>query len=297
SRRRRQSVHGLRRPARRRPLRHREPARARAGVQRRRLQGERRSGGAQDAARGARLPGELRAAARRVRRRRGRALPALRPLGTVRVRPPGDRPRADPRLRTGLSPVIRFEGFAGRAAVVTGAGGGMGLQIARDLLEAGAKVTGIDVKERPGELKGATYAQGDVSDARFVAGAIRAAFAESGRLDYLVNAAGVLWFGRDRSLLDIDLDVWNRLMAINLTGCMLTARHAIPLMQRTGGGAMVHFSSTQCLRGDDKPQDAYQAAKAGILALSKSIAIQFAKDKIRSNVILPSATESPMQAR
>lgn len=193
--------------------------------------------------------------------------------------------------------MIRFEGFAGRAAVVTGAGGGMGLQIARDLLEAGAKVTGIDVKERPGELKGATYAQGDVSDARFVAGAIRAAFAESGRLDYLVNAAGVLWFGRDRSLLDIDLDVWNRVIAINLTGCMLTARHAIPLMQRTGGGAMVHFSSTQCLRGDDKPQDAYQAAKAGILALSKSIAIQFAKDKIRSNVILPSATESPMQAR
>jgi 3-oxoacyl-[acyl-carrier protein] reductase len=189
------------------------------------------------------------------------------------------------------------DGFAGRAAVVTGAGGGMGLQIARDLLAAGARVTGLDVKDRPGELQGAAYAQGDVSDERFVAGAIGAAFAESGRLDYLVNAAGVLWFGRDRSLLDIDLDVWNRVIAINLTGCMLTARHAIPLMQRTGGGALVHFSSTQCLRGDDRPQDAYQVAKAGILALSKSIAIQFAAGKIRSNVILPSATESPMQAR
>jgi NAD(P)-dependent dehydrogenase (short-subunit alcohol dehydrogenase family) len=193
--------------------------------------------------------------------------------------------------------MIRWEGFAGRSAVVTGAGGGMGLQIARDLLQAGARVTGIDVKERPGELEGAAYAQGDVSDERFVAGAISAAFAESGRLDYLVNAAGVLWFGRDRSLLDIDLDVWNRVIAINLTGCMLTARHAIALMRRTGGGAMVHFSSTQCLRGDDRPQDAYQVAKAGLLALSKSIAIQFAKDRIRSNVILPSATESPMQAR
>jgi 3-oxoacyl-[acyl-carrier protein] reductase len=194
--------------------------------------------------------------------------------------------------------MARFEGFAGRSAVVTGAGGGMGLQIARDLREAGARVTGIDVKERPSELEGAAYAQGDVSEERFVAGAIGAAFAESGRLDYLVNAAGVLWFGRDRSLLDIDLDVWNRVVAINLTGCMLCARHAIPLMRKTGGGgAMVHFSSTQCLRGDDKPQDAYQVAKAGILALSKSIAIQFAKDRIRSTVILPSATESPMQAR
>jgi len=59
----------------------------------------------------------------------------------------------------------------------------------------------------------------------------------------------------------------------------------------------VHISSTQCLRGDDRPQDAYQVSKAGILALSKSIAVQFAKDGIRSNVILPSATESPMQAR
>ena len=193
--------------------------------------------------------------------------------------------------------MARFEGFAGRTAVVTGAGGGMGLQIARDLLAAGAKVTAMDVKERPAELEGAAYAQGDVSDERFVAGAIGATVAESGRLDYLVNAAGVLWFGRDRSLLDVELEVWNRVIAINLTGCMLSARHAIPLMQKTGGGAIVHFSSTQCLRGDDKPQDAYQVAKAGILALSKSIAIQFAKRGIRSNVILPSATESPMQAR
>jgi NAD(P)-dependent dehydrogenase (short-subunit alcohol dehydrogenase family) len=190
-----------------------------------------------------------------------------------------------------------WDGFAGRTAVVTGAGGGMGLQIARDLLAAGVKVTGIDLKDRPAELEGTAYALGDVSDDGFVAKAIGGAFAASGRLDYLVNAAGVLWFGRDRSLLDVELEVWNRVIAINLTGCMLTTRHAVPLMQKTGGGAIVHFSSTQCLRGDDRPQDAYQVSKAGILALSKSIAIQFAKDGIRSNVILPSATESPMQAR
>jgi NAD(P)-dependent dehydrogenase (short-subunit alcohol dehydrogenase family) len=181
--------------------------------------------------------------------------------------------------------------------VVTGAGGGMGLQIASELLAAGAMVAGIDIKDRPKGLADALFHQGDVSDDRFVRQAIDSAYAETGRLDYLVNAAGVLWFGRDRSLLDVELEVWNRVIAINLTGCMLTARHAIPLMQTSGGGAMVHFSSTQCLRGDDKPQDAYQVSKAGILALSKSIAIQFAKDRIRSNVILPSATESPMRAR
>jgi NAD(P)-dependent dehydrogenase (short-subunit alcohol dehydrogenase family) len=190
-----------------------------------------------------------------------------------------------------------WEGFAGKTAVVTGAAGGMGLRIASDLVAAGARVIAIDVKDRPPGLGDALYHQGDVSDDRFVATAVGSAFAETGRLDYLVNAAGVLWFGRDRSLLDIELEVWNRVIAINVTGCMLTARHAIPLMRKTGGGAMVHFSSTQCLRGDDKPQDAYQVAKAGILALSKSIAIQFAREQIRSNVILPSATESPMQAR
>ena len=193
--------------------------------------------------------------------------------------------------------MTRWEAFTGRTAVVTGAGGGMGLQIASDLLAAGATVAGIDVKDRPDALDDALYHQGDVSDQGFVAEAIGNAYAETGRLDYLVNAAGVLWFGRDRSLVEIELETWNRVIAINLTGCMLSARHAIPLMQKSGGGALVHFSSTQCLRGDDQPQDAYQVAKAGILALSKSIAIQFAKDNIRSNVILPSATESPMQAR
>jgi NAD(P)-dependent dehydrogenase (short-subunit alcohol dehydrogenase family) len=187
--------------------------------------------------------------------------------------------------------------FASRTAVVTGAGGGMGLEVARDLIAAGVKVAGLDVKERPGALDAALYAQGDVSDDGFVGEAIGRAFAVTGRLDYLVNAAGILLFSEDKSLVEIELATWNRVLAINLTGCMLTARHAIPCMEKSGGGAMVHVSSIQCLRGDDRPQDAYQVAKAGILALSKSIAIQFAPRKIRSNVILPGPTESPMQAR
>jgi NAD(P)-dependent dehydrogenase (short-subunit alcohol dehydrogenase family) len=185
--------------------------------------------------------------------------------------------------------------FAGKSAVVTGAAGGMGLNIARDLAAAGARVTGIDLLPRPDGFAG--WVQGDVGDEATLARAMSAAFERAGRLDCLVNAAGVLWFDRDRSLLDIDLAIWERVIRINLTGCMLAARHAIPLMRSSGGGAMVHISSTQCLRGDDRPQDAYQVSKAAILALSKSIAVQFAGDRIRSNVLLPSATESPMQAR
>lgn len=191
--------------------------------------------------------------------------------------------------------------FTGKTALVTGAGGGMGLAIARDLLARGANVTLIDQKPRPEALDRAPgralYCQGDLTDPDFVASAFAKTERATGQLDYLVNAAGVLWLDRDRSAAEIELDVWNRVLAINLTACVLTVRHAVPLMRRAGGGAMVHISSIQCLRGDPVPQDAYQASKAGLLALSKSIAIQYAGDGIRSNALLPGPTISPMQAR
>ncbi|HTO82933.1 MAG TPA: SDR family NAD(P)-dependent oxidoreductase [Methylomirabilota bacterium] len=190
--------------------------------------------------------------------------------------------------------------FTNKTAIVTGAGGGMGLNIARDLLAGGARVTMIDLKpERPADLPAdrALYLIGDVTDDTFVYKAIAHAFHETGHLDYLVNAAGVLLFGRDKSLVEIDLDLWDKVLAVDLKSMVITTRAAVPFMQQSGGGAMVHISSIQCLRGDDKPQDAYQAAKAGMLALSKSIAIQFARDGIRSNCILPGPVDSPMQDR
>jgi NAD(P)-dependent dehydrogenase (short-subunit alcohol dehydrogenase family) len=192
-------------------------------------------------------------------------------------------------------------GFSGKHAVVTGAGGGIGLNVARDLLAAGAAVTLVDLKPRLDGLdeygERADYRQGDLTDAAFVAAVFQDGFARRRRLDYLVNAAGVLWFDRDRSVVDIDLEVWDRVMAIDLKSAVHTCRYAVPLMRRGGGGAMVHVSSIQCLRGDPRPQDAYQAAKAGLIALSKSIAVQFAGDGIRSNCILPGGTVTPMQQR
>ena len=188
--------------------------------------------------------------------------------------------------------------FSDRNAFVTGAGGGMGLQIARNLIGTGAQATLFDVKPAPDDLPtDARYVQADLRSATDVAQAIADCCEAAGRLDYLVNAAGVLLLGRDRSLVDIDLDVWDDVLAINLKGAALTARHAIPLMKRTGGGAIVHISTIQCVRGDDAPQDAYQASKAGLIAMSKSIAIQFAGDGIRSNTILPGPTMTPMQQR
>lgn len=191
--------------------------------------------------------------------------------------------------------------FSGRVAVVTGAGGGMGLEIANMILGAGGSVIMIDVKPRPENLAGTAdqqlYGQGDLTDEDFVRDTIETGAARFGRIDFLANVAGVLWFDRDASLLDMDLEVWDQVFNINLKSMVHTARAVVPHMRSTGGGAMVHFSSTQCLRGDPLPQDAYSTAKAGVGALSRSLAMQLAGDNIRSNTIYPGLTLTPLQAR
>ena len=189
------------------------------------------------------------------------------------------------------------EGFGGKTAMVTGAAGGMGLEVSRRLHAEGVRVYGVDVRSPdPGEAPvNAVFETGDAGDEALMSALAARAAEQTGRLDYLVNAAGVLWFDRDVSLTTIDPAVWNEVLRINLTAAMIAARVALPHMRR--GGALVHVSSTQCYRGDDRPQDAYQASKAALLALSKSIAIQFAADGIRSNVVVPGPTRSPMQRR
>ncbi len=174
----------------------------------------------------------------------------------------------------------------------------MGRAIATQLLSEGANVAGIDLQkiepiEGDGKFLGL---KGGVADWLFVSRAVTEAKAKFGSIDYLVNAAGVLWFDRDMSVEEIDLDVWDQVLSINLKGCAHMIKAAVPHMKENGG-AMVHFSTIQCLRGDDKPQDAYQASKAGLIALSKSVAVQYAASGVRSNCILPGPTASPMQAR
>jgi 3-oxoacyl-[acyl-carrier protein] reductase len=195
--------------------------------------------------------------------------------------------------------MISFD-FSGRAAVVTGAGGGMGLEIAKQILDAGGAIVAIDVKPRPSELpesERCLYAQGDLTDEAFVRKAVDGAARQFGRIDYLANVAGVLWFGRDASLLSMDLGVWDQVLQINLKSMVHTARAVVPHMRKQGGGAMVHFSTVQCLRGDAIPQDAYAASKAGVGAISKSLAMQLAREGIRSNAIFPGLTLTPLQAR
>ncbi|MGD9536818.1 MAG: SDR family NAD(P)-dependent oxidoreductase [Alphaproteobacteria bacterium] len=195
---------------------------------------------------------------------------------------------------------ISFD-FKGQVAMIAGAGGGMGLAIANGLIKAGADVTLIDVKPEPAGIPAGPgrhlYVQGDLTDEALVKRAVDETVARFGGLDLLANTVGVIWFGRDVSALDIDLAVWDQVMAINLKSMVITARHAVPQMRKRGKGAMIHVSSVQALRGDTKVQEAYGASKGAIRSLSKSLAIQFAADRIRSNCILPGAIHTPMQAR
>ncbi len=191
--------------------------------------------------------------------------------------------------------------FNGKSALVCGAGGGIGLATANQLLAAGVDVALADLKDKPaGICTGpgrSAYYQGDLSDEGFVRQLVADTVAAQGGIDYLVNTTGVLWFDRDTSVLEIDMDTWDQVFAINLKSFALSVRHAVPHMRSGGGGAMVHIASIDALRGDAQPQDAYGAAKAGVIRLSKSLAIQFAGDGIRSNTILPGPVRSPMQAR
>jgi len=177
----------------------------------------------------------------------------------------------------------------------------MGLAIGNALIRQGAHVGFADLKPAPTDLSDGPgehfYSEGDLTDESFVKQAIDSTSSRFGGLDYLINTAGVLWFDRDMSVTEMDMNVWDQVMAINVKSFALTARHSVPHLKRRGGGAMVHFSSIDATGGDVPTQDAYGASKAAVIRLAKSLAIQFAADDIRSNIILPGGTMTPMQDR
>lgn len=186
--------------------------------------------------------------------------------------------------------------FAGRTAIVTGAGGGVGLAIGRALAAEGASVVAVDLKERPADLPDScTYIRGDVTDPGLPGNVVDRTLAEGRGLDYLVNGAGVAWFGRDGSAVDITDDLWEQVLAINLTAPMRFARACTPPL-RERRGAMVHIASVAGLRGMDEPMDGYQVSKAGLISLSRGLAMALARDGVRSNTVCPGAIDTPMVA-
>lgn len=186
----------------------------------------------------------------------------------------------------------------GKVCIVTGAARGIGEAIARAFHQEGAKVVLTDVLENElGALAaelGQTGRVHDVADEEGWAALVKTVEKDFGRLDVLVNNAGFGWL---RKVTQIELAEWRRLMAVNLDGTFLGLKHCIPLMERSGGGAIVNMSSMYGTVGNSQTA-AYCASKGGVTMLSKAVALECAEagTGIRVNSIHPGYVSTPSVA-
>lgn len=191
------------------------------------------------------------------------------------------------------------EQLRGRVAVITGAGQGIGLGIARALGEAGARIVIADIV--PSRLEQATdslLADGvevhsetcDVTNATQVEHLMTSAAQALGRLDVLVNNAGAVIVKPVEEQTERD---WDTVVDVNLKGSFLCARAAVEPMRRSGGGAMINLCSIAAF-GFTTPHVPYSAAKAGIIGLTRDFAVELAPQGIRVNAIAPGPIETPM---
>ena len=179
-----------------------------------------------------------------------------------------------------------------RIALVTGAASGMGESAAQVFAREGAKVVVADLLEKEGSAVAASIASAggeamflrlDVSGEEQWREAVRATVKRYGRLDVLVNNAGISGAVPDR----MSTEYFDKLMAINVRGTFLGMKYAIPEMQRAGGGAIVNLSSISGFVGQEFVHMGYNGAKAAIRMMTKSAAVQYAKDGIRVNSVHP----------
>ena len=179
--------------------------------------------------------------------------------------------------------------FDGKVAVVTGGSSGIGAATVARLAGEGATVVALDVTEAESS-PAAQFLQVDVSDPAQVTGAVERIVAEFGRIDVLVNVAGILRFN---NLADVTLEEWNLVIGVNLTGTFLMCQAAMPHLLEVGGN-IVNTSSTAALGGHPWTA-AYSASKGGVLAFSEGLAIEFGKRGVRTNIVAPGSVETPIQ--
>jgi NAD(P)-dependent dehydrogenase (short-subunit alcohol dehydrogenase family) len=192
--------------------------------------------------------------------------------------------------------------LAGKKAFVTGAGGGIGRAAALRFAQEGAAVAVADLRRaaaedtaaRIGAAGGRALAlQGDVSDAEGCAAMIAAAERGLGGLNVVFNNAGVC-LPDDDGPENTPLATWERTLAVNLTGVFLCCKYAIPALLRAGGGSVVNMASIVAHVGSAYPQIAYTAAKGGVLAMTRELAIQYARRSLRFNAISPGPVKTEL---
>jgi NAD(P)-dependent dehydrogenase (short-subunit alcohol dehydrogenase family) len=190
--------------------------------------------------------------------------------------------------------------LSNKVALITGAGSGLGREMAMRFFAEGAIVVINDIDEEAGEqaaneIGGATsFVAGDVSDDAAVQRIFESVREAHGRLDISVHNAGIM-DQRDEGVTETPLEIWDRVIAVNLTGVFLCCRHAIPLMLATeGNGSLINIASFVALMGAASPQIAYTASKGGVLSMTREIAVQYARRGIRANAICPGPIRTPL---
>jgi NAD(P)-dependent dehydrogenase (short-subunit alcohol dehydrogenase family) len=197
-------------------------------------------------------------------------------------------------------PQIRADEFSGKVAVVTGGSSGMGRAVVERLARAGAQVAfcsndPASVEQALGEL--ARIGPGEiaahvanVASAGDMQALMRATIEGFGGIDLLANCAGIQRYG---SAEDTSEDLWDEVLAVNLKGCFLASKYALPSMRQRGGGSIVHISSVQAIACQTNVA-AYAASKGGLNALTRSMALDFAPHRIRVNAVCPGSVDTPM---
>jgi NAD(P)-dependent dehydrogenase (short-subunit alcohol dehydrogenase family) len=192
--------------------------------------------------------------------------------------------------------------LANKSAIITGAGSGIGRESAILFAKEGASVLVAELNEQAGkavvqeiEQAGgkAAFVSVDVSNEKDVRNMIHAAEATFGKLNVIMNNAGI-FPDADGSVLDTSEETLDLVMNINLKGVFFGCKHAIPALMRCGGGSIVNVASFVALMGSAVPQIAYTASKGAVLSMTREIAAEFARKKIRANALCPGPVETPL---
>jgi NAD(P)-dependent dehydrogenase (short-subunit alcohol dehydrogenase family) len=185
--------------------------------------------------------------------------------------------------------------LSGKTALITGAAGGIGAEIARRFREEGASVFVCDTNRVEGEKTaasmGAVFIQLDVTSEESWKAALAAVIQRTGRLDILVNNAGI---NIRKNIEEMPVESFDAMMAVNVKGPFLGIKHALPALRAAGGGVILNMSSVCGLVGHKYTNEAYTTTKGALTLLTKSVAVRYAKDNIRCNSIHPSTVETAL---
>ena len=186
----------------------------------------------------------------------------------------------------------------GKVAVITGAGGGMGSEAALVFSEEGARVCVADVNKEAAEQTADTAREAfafqvDVADPENVRAMYDATKERYGGIDILYNNAGISP-GDDASILETEPEAWDRVQAVNTRGVYLCCKHGIPHLLERGGGSIINVASFVALLGAATSQISYTASKGAVLAMTRELGVQFARQGVRVNALCPGPVETPL---